>query len=215
MQGGERQRRLRSAGWPGDLPSCGLRGLSCQGYQALGRPAITRTQPKEQRRLQIQRLMISLSGSGLVSKCLGSSFYFNLHHNNFFAPSFCWIKEYLPDFSFLQYSVNTVAHMVFISPLLLLFPCLLQTLVNSSWPNLSAGPNLSPGARLRSLLTLTLFELDPGDQIAPNITCYFCTVAVDRTLGLQLSGMLVERLFSVGQLLLNSEKAELLIHMTK
>lgn len=45
-----------------------------------------------------------------------------------------------------------------------------------------AGPNLSLGAWLRSLLTLTLFELDPGDQIAPNITCYLCTVAVDRTL---------------------------------
>ena len=41
------------------------------------------------------------------------------------------------------------------------------------------------------MLTSTLFELDPGDQIAPNITCYFCTVAVDRTL--QFSGMHVEK----------------------
>lgn len=71
------------------------------------------------------------------------------------------------------------------------FPRLVQTPANTSWPNVSSDPNLSPGARLRSLQTLTLFELDPGDQIAPNITCYFRTVAVDRTLGLQLSGMLV------------------------
>lgn len=80
------------------------------------------------------------------------------------------------------------------SLLLLLFPHLVQTLVNTGWPKLSPDPNLSPGAWLRSLQTLTLFELDPGDQMAPNITCYFCTVAVDRTLGLQLSGVLVERL---------------------
>lgn len=42
------------------------------------------------------------------------------------------------------------------------------------------------------MLTSTLFELDPGDQIAPNITCYFCTVAVDRTL--QFSSMHVEKM---------------------
>lgn len=52
-----------------------------------------------------------------------------------------------------------------------------------SWPEPSSGSNLSPGAGLRSRATWTLFELDPGDQIAPNITCYFRTVAGDGTLG--------------------------------
>lgn len=85
-----RQRRLRSAGWPGDLQSRGLWGLSCLGYQPLGRPAITLSQPKEQSRLQIQRLMISLSEYSLVSEWLAplhvffSSFFFYFYHNYFF-----------------------------------------------------------------------------------------------------------------------------------
>lgn len=143
--------------------------------------------------------MISLSGFRLLSKCLSPTFplssFFTLISTAVVSLLFHSVD--LKDISLTHtYSLllNTVAHVVLISLWLLLFPCLLQTLVNTSWPKLSTGPNLSPGARLRSLLTLTLFELDPGDQIAPNITCYFCTVAVDRTLGLQLSGMLVERL---------------------
>lgn len=53
------QRRLLGASWPADLQSCGAVRplvLSCLGYQALGRPAITLSQPKEERRVQIQRL---------------------------------------------------------------------------------------------------------------------------------------------------------------
>lgn len=97
-------------------------------------------------------------------------------------------------------SVNNVAgvelcHVFFISALLLLFPCLLQTHVDTSWPKRSNGSNLSSGAWLRSPPTSTLFGLDPGDQIAADITCYFCTVAVDRTLGLQLSATHVELSF--------------------
>lgn len=84
---------------PRDLQSRGRWGLSCLGYQALGRPAITLSlsQPEEQRRLQIQKLMRSRSQSSLVSKCPGSSpcliisFYSNLHHNHFLSyPLFCY-----------------------------------------------------------------------------------------------------------------------------
>lgn len=63
----------------------------------------------------------------------------------------------------------------------------------------------------------TDFELDPGDQIATNITCYFCTVTVNRTFGLQLSGTLIERLsFSSRAAAADfRENTKLLIHMTR
>lgn len=114
-------------------------------------------------------------------------------------------------------SITLPCGLYLVSQLLLLFPCLVQTLVNTGWPKLSSDPNLSPGAWLRSLQTLTLFESDPGDQMAPNISCYFCSVAVDRTLALQLSGVLVERLSfsSKAAAVKFRENTELLTHMTK
>lgn len=57
-----------------------------------------------------------------------------------------------------------------------------------------------------------IIELDPGDQMAPNITCYFCTVVEDSTLGLQLSGTHAERLKSLRASTFDSVYAILLIH---
>ena len=83
--------------------------------------------------------------------------------------------------------------------------------VNISWPDLSSGPNLSACSPAEVTVHT---ERDPGDQMAPNITCYFCTVAVDRTFGLQLSGSLVERLsFSSRAAAAEfTEKTKLLMH---
>lgn len=137
---------------------------SCLGYQVLSRPAITLLEPEQHCRMQREGFLSSSLAIFTLTRAR-RPFYFLLYI----------FKVHLPPAPH-----RWLRHMFSIPLRLSLFPRSYRGAVwTASWPEPSSGSNLSPGARLRSWATLTLFELDPGYQIAPNITCYFRTVAVD------------------------------------